>query len=219
MVEIRILVEGGGQAGSNDVSTANNTESLRQSLNSFFCRLLCRDDVSISLGYSYRNAAKRFLEDEKYNALFVDLDAPKTQMSFWFEKLKTENASKSIVIPLERQKNVYFMIQEMEAWFLKQPVCLEKWAATEGYEKRDSKPIDSHNLIFAKNIEDITKPSETVKVLLKHFFEKKVSGEKRKLASYGKLKTAPILLDCLDASLLAQQDSELCRFKECYERK
>ena len=63
MVEIRIIVEGGGQAGASDIITANNTESLRQSLNSFFTRLLCRNDVSISVGYGYRNAAKRFIEE------------------------------------------------------------------------------------------------------------------------------------------------------------
>lgn len=38
-------------------------------------------------------------------------------------------------------------------------------------------------------------------------------NKKRKLAVYGKLRTAPVLLDCLDVALLETQDSELVRFK------
>lgn len=49
---------------------------------------------------------------------------------------------------------------------------------------------------------------------MKHFFYTKNSGENKKHAKYGKLKVAPILLDCLDVSLLEKQDSELLRFKE-----
>lgn len=214
MVEIRILVEGGASANSIDVATANNTESLRQSLNSFFCRLLGRNDVSIILGYGYRNAVKRFLDDSSYNSLFVDSDAPKYDITNWFEKLKIENKDKPIVISVERRNDVYFMIQEMEAWFLKQPECFEKWASVEGYERRDATDIANHSLLRGKDIEDISKPSVAVKILMRHFFEKKLASEKRKLAVYGKLKTAPILLDCLDEKLLVRQDSELHRFAE-----
>lgn len=213
MVEIRIIVEGGGQAGSGDVTTANNTESLRQSLNSFFSRLLGRNDVSISVGYSYRNAAKRFIEDFSYDSLFVDSDAAKEKLNTWFEKLKNENPDKPIIISLERQNDVFFMIQEMEAWFLKQPECFEKWAALEGYKKIDEAEIKNHSLIRNKDIEDITKPSVKTKILLRHFFEKEIPSGKRKHALYGKLKTAPILLDCLDVNKLVQCDSELQRFK------
>ena len=213
MVEIRIIVEGGGQAGASDIITANNTESLRQSLNSFFTRLLCRNDVSISVGYGYRNAAKRFIEDSSYNSLFVDSDVSADKVHTWFEKLKTENPDKPIIIPLERQTDVFFMIQEMEAWFLKQPECFEKWASHEGYEKRNTDLISEHSLIRGKSVEYIHKPSEITKILLKHFFEKKMPGGKRKLASYGKLKTASVLLDCLDVHKLQECDAELSRFK------
>lgn len=216
MVEIRIIVEGGGQAGSADVTTANNTESLRQSLNSFFTRLLGRNDVSISVGFGYRNAAKRFVEDSSYNSLFVDSDVSAEKVNTWFEKLKTEHPDKPIIISLERQNDVFFMIQEMEAWFLKQPECFEKWAALEGYKKIDEDEIKNHSLIRNKDIEDISKPSEKTKILLRHFFEKEFPGGKRKHALYGKLKTAPILLDCLDVNKLIQNDRELQRFKNCF---
>ena len=216
LVEIRIIFEGGAQTNDSDIVTANNTESLRQSLNSFFVRLLGRNDVSITVGYGYRNAVKRFIEDSSYNSLFIDSDMPKEKINTWFEKLKKENFNKTIIIPKERQQYVFFMIQEMEAWFLKQPECFEEWARIEGYEKRDSEMISNHSLIREKNIEDINKPSKIVTILLRHFFEKKISNQKRKLASYGKLKTAPILLDCIDVNRLISLDTELFRFKEVF---
>lgn len=123
MVTVRIVVEGGVLSCNAETTTANNTESLRQSLHSFFTRLLSRDDISIVIS------------------------------------------------------------------------------------------IADHNLISGKNIEDISKPSAVVAILLKHFFEKRIDGKKRKLAVYGKLRTAPVLLDCLDVALLETQDSELVRFK------
>ena len=123
-------------------------------------RLLGREDIRITVGFGYRNAAKRFVEDNSYNYLFVDSDTPKVQIKGWFEKLKTENMNKPILIPLERQDDVFFMVQEMEAWFLKQPECFEKWAKIEGYVKSDSSDIRNHSLIRNINIEDIAKPSK-----------------------------------------------------------
>lgn len=131
MVELRIMVEGGGQPNSENASVAYNTQVLRQALHSFFSRLLGKDDISIvvSMEFGYRNAVQEFLKkDDAY--LFVDLDAKKSEIQNWFIKLETENPNKSLCIPLQKQKDVYFMIHEMEAWFLKQPQCFEKWIGT-----------------------------------------------------------------------------------------
>ena len=216
LVTIRIIIEGGSPSTNNDVLTSNNTESLRQSLNSFFSRLLNIQDISIIIipGFGYRNAAKLFVKDENCYALFVDSDLPPQNINNWFIKLKNENIDNQIIIPEKRQKDVYFMIQEMEAWFLKQTKCIEKWAEIENYTKRDSINISNHKLISNKNIEEISKPSSTLSLIIKHFYEKKLSSGKRKLATYGKLKTAPRLLDCIDTSELLLHDSELQRFKE-----
>lgn len=211
MVAIRIIIEG-GSSESNNIDTADNTESLRQSLNLFFSRLLNRDDISIVMGYGYRNAAKLFLKDSLESILFVDSDCPKSQLSGFFERLEMDNKN-SIKIPECRRENVFFMIQEMESWFLKQPECFDIWAKKEGYSRRTNELILHHSLIYNKDIEDIEKPSVVIKTLLKHFYAKKVANKKRKLAVYGKLKTAPILLDCIDVGLLEKYDSELQRFK------
>ena len=108
------------------------------------------------------------------------------------------------------------MIQEMEAWFLKQPECFEKWAEKEEWTRRASsgtKEISEYAPISGKNIEEITKPSEITAELMRHFFEKRPKSKKRRLAKYGKLTIAPKLLDNLDLQALEQQDSELQRFK------
>ena len=210
------MVEGGGQPTDKNLSVAYNTQILRQALNSFFSRLLGRDDISVivSMEYGYRNAVKSFLANEK-SKLFVDLDAPKCKIEDWFKKLESVNIGSPLHVPINRQKNIFFMIQEMEAWFLKQPQCFEKWAKTNGWTRRNvDEKIEDHSLITKKDIESITKPSVTVANLMRHFFEKKLKGEKRKIAKYGKLTTAPILLDNLNALLLEKQDTELQRFNK-----
>ena len=130
MVTVRIVVEGGVLSCNAEATTASNTESLRQSLHSFFTRLLSRDDISIviSLGAGYRSAVKRFQKEAAGTSLFVDSDAQKSKVNDWFVKLETENKDKQIILSPEQKENVFFMVQEMEAWFLKQPNCFEKWA-------------------------------------------------------------------------------------------
>ena len=110
------------------------------------------------------------------------------------------------------------MVQEMEAWFLKQLVCLEKWAEAEGYrykpvvKKRLQIDITEHTVIKNRKIEDISKPSEKLNLLMKTYYK----DMDNKAAKYGKLAIAPILLNYLDVPLLLEQDSELKRFQATY---
>lgn len=100
------------------------------------------------------------------------------------------------------------MVQEMEAWFLKQPECLDRWAELEGYSRKDAEfNISNHSLIKGKDIELISKPSEKLALIMRRFFFK---GSKA--AKYGKLKTSPQLLDSLDIGSLLPLDLELQRF-------
>lgn len=205
MVEISLIVEGGDISNNIDALTANNTESLRQALNKFFTRLLGRDDISIklNLGGGNRNAVKMFLNDTSHKTiLFVDSDHLDTNK--WYnEDMKDFNISD------DKKEYIFFMIQEMEAWFLKQLNCLDIWAEKEGYNRKQEGDISQHSLLKNKNIEEIKKPSDKLKTILKVYFEKK-----EKPAKYGKLKTAPALLDALDTSSLLPLDNELQRFKK-----
>lgn len=205
MVEISLIVEGGAINNNIDALTANNTESLRQALNKFFTRLLSRDDISIklNLGGGNKNAVKMFLNDTSHKTiLFVDSDHLDTNK--WYnEDMKDFNISE------DKKGYIFFMIQEMEAWFLKQLNCLDIWAEKEGYHRKQEGDISQHSLLKNKNIEEIKKPSDKLATILKVYFEKK-----GKPAKYGKLKTAPALLDALDTSSLLPLDNELQRFKK-----
>lgn len=219
MVKLHIMFEGGVYGLGKDNSVAYNTPALREALHSFFCKLLDNEDISIvvSMECGYRNAIKSFVNAADGVKLFVDSDTPKSQIENWFKKVETENPNVPLIISENKRQDIYFMIQEMEAWFLKQPNCFEAWAAEEGWTRRASSgfgPVGDYKHISGKNIEDISKPSAVTAVLLKHFFERRVGTQKRKLATYGKLTTAPILLNKLDVSLLKQQDSELQRFEK-----
>ncbi len=211
MVTLRVIVEGGVYPNTVDATTGNNVQSLRQSLNSFLSRMHNSNDISIKLfmGMGYRNAAKLFIDSESDIVLFVDSDLPSKSIDKWFEKLENkQNPEKTIIIPDERKQYVFFMIQEMEAWFLKQPECMDTWANAEGYTRIDKDmAIASHSLIRNKNIEEIAKHSEKLKLLLKRFFKKG-----KKSATYGKLKTSPGLLDALNADDLVSKDSQLQKF-------
>lgn len=202
MVEISLIVEGGDISNNINAQTANNTESLRQALNKFFTRLLNRDDISIKLALvgGNRNAVKMFLKNSDETILFVDSDHSNTDE--WYKKMEDMN------IPNHKKGNIFFMIQEMEAWFLKQLSCLDRWAEKEGYTRKQEGDISQHSVLINKNIEDIKKPSDTLATILKVYFEKK-----GKSARYGKLKTAPALLDTLNTSDLLPLDKELQRLK------
>ena len=211
MVRLNLIVEVGVYIDNVSAETASNVESLRQSLHKFFNRVLSRDDIEITIfmGAGYRNAAKQFVEENSLTGLFVDSDSPAKTKHLWFERLiNTEHPEMTIIIPEEKKKHVFFMVQEMEAWFLKQPECLNRWAEMEGYSRKDAKlDISEHSLIKGKDIESISKPSEKLSLLMKRFFFKET-----KAAKYGKLKNAPLLLDSLNVDSLIPLDLELQRF-------
>lgn len=211
MVRLNIIVEGGVPSTNQSAETADNVESLRQSLHHFFRRILeCDDmDIKVFMGWGYRSAARCFI-NEPGACLYVDSDGPRSATDEWFDKLQDKNTpEKNIIIPDEQKEMVFFMVQEMEAWFLKQPDCLVRWAKCEDYERlHTDEEIAAHSLLHNKNIEEIAKPSEKLKILMRHFFKKN-----KKAARYGKLKTAPILLDALEVSALLPLDDDLQRFK------
>lgn len=215
MVKLNIIVEGGVQLSNASADTASNVEALRQSFHKFFTKVLNVDnlDITVFMGWGCRMAAKRFLNESNESCLFVDSDAPYDTRYRWFDRLVNEvNPEKTIIIPDVQKQTVFFMIQEMEAWFLKQPECLDRWAIAEGYGRKDANvAISNHSLVRDKDIENISKPSEKLAIIMKRYFFKD-----KKSARYGKLKTAPSLLDALDVTALMPLDRELKRFKTSF---
>lgn len=217
MVKLNLIFEGGIYTNNVSVDTSTNMESLRQSVHQFFSRLLNTEEVDIVLylGCGYRNAVKKFIKDKDNSVLFVDSDCSRDLVSQWYDRLINDaNPDKSILIPDDKKANVFFMVQEMEAWFLKQPDVLVRWANVQKYKRKHSEEsIKDHSLIRNKDVEDIAKPSEKLNQIIKHFFSKGKKGVR-----YGKLKSAPEILDCLDTLRLIDVDEDLLRFKTSFSK-
>lgn len=214
MVNLNIIVEGGTFDPNAGEETFNNVEALRESLNKFFSRLLKREDIGVrvDVGAGYRSATKMFVKNFQDHYLYVDSDDSDT--SKWFKKLDNIDPSRAIIMPAEAKDKVYFMIQEMEAWFLKQPDCLEKWGVAQGYTRTNKETaIASDNQIAGKDIESLSEPSRIVGVIIQRYFERTMPDGKKKKVKYGKLKSAPSILDNLDEQALVAIDNELYRFK------
>lgn len=216
---MNIIVEGGVPLNNIQADTASNVESLRQSLYLFFSRLLKRSDIDIvvQMGWGVRAAIKQYLSDTASDCMFVDSDCAKEKLDQWYDSFQSnEYPEKSIIIPADRRSGIFFMIQEMETWILKQPECLDRWGKAQGYtRKRTSEKIENHSLIRGKDIEEISKPSEKLGILIRAFFEKNAGG-KKKSVSYGKLKSAPDILDEIEVKKLLPLDSELQRFFDMF---
>lgn len=195
MVKVRIVME--GQAVSSDMATsvAENAESLRQSIHTFFSRVLDTDDVqvTIDMGNGYRSAAKKYIRTPEDSCLYVDSDRPYKDREKWHDQLLNPlNPEKNIVIPTDLRRNVYFMVQEMEAWFLKQPECIEAWASKGDIERiHGNEDISQHSLLRGKDVEDISKPSKILETLIKKYYRDPIT---KKAVKYGKMRTAPGLL-------------------------
>ena len=210
LVKVSVYIEGGApNCEKVDVATMTNSAVLRESIFKILKGVSGQEiDISLDLKGSRDSACKAFASvDDKSLSLFVDSDCPNSTLFSWFDQLK-DNLGQPIIIPEEKKEKVFFMIQEMESWILKDVESLERCAEKEGWIRNDDSSIPSHSLIRNKDIEEIEKPSDKLALLLKHFFK----DSKGKKIKYQKLKTAPSLLDCINPSLLKSRDSELQRF-------
>lgn len=217
---VNVYVEGGVINGNVDATTSNNSEALREELNRFMQRALNRDDISIVVKKcsSYKEAAKQFIQttDNEENYLYVDLDRKPEFREEWFTNLSDDG----IEMPQNKSDHVRFWIQEMEAWFLKQPEAIELWAADESLRRKPGQdgPLAEHPSIKDKDIEHLQqKASFLMGVILRQVFapqdkvKKSASGKVRDL-KYGKLRHAPGIIAHLDPASLIVKDRELESF-------
>lgn len=216
---IRIVIEGGGLLNRNGIvdagtiNTYDGSEVLREELKKFFMSVLEISDISVIVTYegSNKNAAKIFIAQPEEDYLYTDLDDVPEKRSGWFDKMEKDG----FVIPDERKQDVFFWVQEMEAWFLKQPQCIEDWAVARRIEIKT--PIASDPLIAGKDIEHLAhKPSEVIKVIFRRDLKNTKKGKdgKPQKLMYGKLRVAPRLIPFLNPQALKGQDSELHSFVE-----
>jgi hypothetical protein len=121
--------------------------------------------------------------------LLVDLDKPENERE---NDLRQESL-------LENKENVFYMIQELESWFLSQPEMLDKFYGKDNQHKKISDKIPRKKAI------EIAKPDEVLMRITKN----------TKKGTYHKIKHAVDLLRLLDANKLEVEFSD---FKKLIER-
>ena len=67
-----------------------------------------------------RLAAKVFKDAPNDVFLYTDLDREPEKKAEWFVRMETENPNEPIIFTQDKAERIFFMIQEMEAWLLKQ---------------------------------------------------------------------------------------------------
>jgi len=195
MVEIILIIEGGRVASHPkvDPKTLQNTSNLEQG----FYKLLRKeisdldldDYVNIIMGGDWITARTIFRDRKKKELdalLLIDSDVP-----------DNEKEANRIERKLEPQEAIFFMVQEMEAWFFSQPEILDEYYG----ETEESIAVK-----ITKNPKEYTKPSNELNEILKaHYPEKK----RRKL--YKKMRDDAELMQLLDLSKLKQDFDDVHR--------
>ena len=203
MVTITIYLEGGVLDGLNSAAQTNsNTSRLREAFSKLLRQVFLEENYHLEIKPSggYKSAAKRFKElreEDNETVLLIDLDGTNTEKPKKLEELDL----------VDYVNEVFFMIQEMEAWILSQPDKIEQFAKKEQFVmKNEEKSVADNNLIKGNNIEEIKKPSGRLHTIFEQHFQviKQRRGKtpKAKKRGYGKLKDAPSLIELLDLSLL-----------------
>ena len=148
---------------------------LRQGFNKLLVQKLEGNMPRIVMGEGKQQAIDKFINyrNSRKPYLLVDLDNKESEKE---NDLKNSNL-------IDHKKEVYFMIQEMEAWFLSQPDVLNSYYAS-----------DISGNLPDKHTKEIDKPSDFLFDLTK----------RTKKGKYHKIKHAVDLLQQLDAARLME---------------
>lgn len=195
MVVVKIVVEGGIMPNSNvEAQTVANSERLRESFYKLLTQIVEPEyfDLQIEMGAGEKNACKIFKNAVKKNncSLLIDLDGAKQTRGNRLRDLEIDDYADF----------VFFMIQQMEAWILSQPTCIEKGMSFFNREKNELHLSD--DLIFKQLPYDISNPASKLNTILLRYYSFHKKGIKKK-KKYGKLKDSPLFIENLDAKELA----------------
>jgi len=139
----------------------------------------------INLGGGKSHTIQKFLKN-KFEAdaflLLIDLDGPEAEKE---QDLSAHNL-------LKQRENVYFMVQEMESWFLSQPDMLDRFFGVDHNKKKVSDKLPK------RSVTEIPDPKSELK--------KATKDSKR--GEYHEIKHGVELLKLLDAHQLEESFSD-----------
>jgi len=191
MVNVSIFIEGGVLPHDNvSVQTMDNSEKLREGFYSILSQVKSPTEFNIIIKQGSGNKQtinffKNRIHKEHNSSLLIDLDCHKDKKE---EKVLELDLS-------DYSDNVFFMVQEMEAWIISQIDKIDTYYEGKFIRKKNELALSDH--IKIKNIhpEDITKPSIVLKEILGQYF--RTTNNKKK--KYGKLKDGADLISILNA--------------------
>jgi len=208
MVSITIYIEGGILPNANTAATTvDNSQRLRESFNKLFRQLLKEEefDLKVEMGGGEKQTVKFFKEAiEKGEDAIVLLDVYAHES----KQAKLEAPDFDL---LDHEAVVFFMVREMEAWILSQPVVIEEYAKKERLKRIKAEVLLTEDeSIKDKDVQTINKPSVILHTLLGRYFRTK-RDKKPKYNKGGKLKIAPKMMELLQFKQLENDFDDVKR--------
>ena len=208
MVAVHIFVEGIATFDSNDVNTIDRSAEFRRAFHKLLSQSIENEQIALSIepATGWKAAAKTYIrhkqKGDKSYCLLIDLDGRIDQKPIRLN----ESLTGMDEILADFQNEVFFMVQEMEAWILSQPDVIENYANDKGYKRKLEKKVKEHHFLRVHPIE-ISKPSEKIKTIFREYFEEQIERKsqiKIKAVEYHKTKIAPDLIEMLDFQKLTE---------------
>lgn len=166
------MATGGNKTLFIEGTSDDSNGDLRQGFNKLLSQKLIGFMPRIVMGDNTPQTIKKFINCKNRGFALVDLDSP-----------ESERHAKVELYNLAGNDSLFFMIQEMESWFLSQPDVLDNF-----YGHDISKRIPQ------KNVKDIKNPAEFLMEITRH----------TKKGKYHKVKHGVELLKKLDANKLEE---------------
>lgn len=229
MVDITIYVEGGvapDAAIDVAVATIDMSNALRESFYKLFSSAFDKRqpmpfNLIVEMGGGEQNATELFLrgiQQGKNAVLLIDVYKSKTKqdkityLEQELNKLRQSPSYKYKGTDLEsiqdHQNRVFFMVREMEAWFLSQLEAIEACAQQQGWvRKNTSKTLAEDSGVKGKVIREIHHPFKTLNTLIQRNYGRKLNPKAKQ--KYGKLKHSAALVENLNLNKLKQDFTEV----------
>lgn len=143
MVEIHIFIEGIATNDSEDVNTVDRSAEFRRAFHKLLSQSINDELITLSIepATNWKAAAKTYIKHkqkaDKNYCLLIDLDGKNNTKSNRLNDILGGMNETLAHFP----NDVFFMVQEMEAWILSQPNVIEIYADSKEYKRKLKKVL------------------------------------------------------------------------------